>query len=61
MEELGDRYVLIGPYKEICARQEVEMFELPEGTPLATAVRKMRDIGFKVIIPPHSLTAYPND
>lgn len=49
VDELGDHYVLIGPYKEMCARQEVETFELPAGTPLAIAVQKLRDLGFKVI------------
>lgn len=48
MEEMGDRYVLLGPYKELCARQEVETREPPKGSPLATAVQKLRDIGFKV-------------
>ncbi len=48
VEELGDHYILIGPYKELCARQEVETFELPAGTPLAIAVQKLRDRGFKV-------------
>lgn len=49
MEEMGDRYVLLGPYKELCARQEVETREPPKGSPLATAVQKLRDIGFKVV------------
>lgn len=49
VEELGDHYILIGPYKELCARQEVETFELPAGTPLAIAVQKLRDRGFKVV------------
>ena len=50
VDELGDHYVLIGPYKEMCARQEVETFELPAGTPLSIAVQKLRDLGFKVIL-----------
>jgi glycogen(starch) synthase len=49
VEELGDHYILIGPYKEFCAKQEVETFELPEGSPLYTAVQKLRDSGFKVV------------
>ena len=48
VDELGDHYILIGPYKELCARQEVETFELPPGSPLAIAVQKLRDRGFKV-------------
>lgn len=47
VEELGDHYILIGPYDEYTAKQEVEIFELPDG-PLATAVQKLRDLGFKV-------------
>lgn len=47
VEELGDHYILIGPYNEYTAKQEVEIFELPDG-PLATAVQKLRDLGFKV-------------
>ena len=50
VEELGDHYILLGPYKEHCAKQEVETFELPPGTPLAIAVQKLRDRGFKVNI-----------
>jgi len=48
VEELGDHYILIGPYNEATAKQEVEIFELPDG-PLATAVQKLRDLGFKVV------------
>jgi glycogen synthase len=48
VDELGDRYILLGPYKEMCARQEVETFELPKDTPLGIAVQKLRDIGFRV-------------
>jgi hypothetical protein len=48
VEEQGDHYILLGPYKEHCAKQEVETFELPPGTPLANAVQKLRDRGFKV-------------
>jgi len=49
VDELGDRYILLGPYKEMCARQEVETFELPKDTPLGIAVQKLRDIGFRVV------------
>ncbi|KZS05401.1 putative Glycogen synthase [Daphnia magna] len=49
VEELGDHYILLGPYKEHCAKQEVETFELPQGTPLAIAVKNLRDRGFKVV------------
>lgn len=46
-EELGDQYCLIGPYKEHCARTEVE--EGPLSTqPLNSAVDVLRGRGFKV-------------
>jgi glycogen(starch) synthase len=46
-EEMGDQYCLIGPYKEHCARTEVE--EGPLGAdPLNEAVQAMREKGFKV-------------
>jgi hypothetical protein len=45
-EEMGDQYCLLGPYKEHSARTEVE--ESDFSGPLHTAVRKMRDQGFKV-------------
>lgn len=47
-EELGDQYCLIGPYKEACARTEVE--EGPLGcAALNDAVNTCRQKGFKVI------------
>lgn len=47
-EELGDQYCMIGPYKEECARTEVEEAEFPVDNPLRTAVHAMRDHGYKV-------------
>lgn len=47
-EELGDQYVLFGPYKEACARTEVEELDFPAGSPLSKAVSNFRDMGFKV-------------
>lgn len=47
-EEMGDQYCLIGPYKEVCARTEVEEVEFPSDHPLSKATRVMRDQGFKV-------------
>lgn len=47
-EEMGDQYVLLGPYKEKCARTEVEELEFPVGQPLNQAVNKLRDNGYKV-------------
>ncbi|CAH0549333.1 unnamed protein product [Brassicogethes aeneus] len=46
-EEMGDQYCLIGPYKEACARGEVE--EGPLGSEsLNRAVETMRNRGYKV-------------
>ncbi|XP_065573167.1 glycogen [starch] synthase-like [Artemia franciscana] len=47
VEELGNQYVLLGPYKEQFARTEVEDFEFPPG-PLSDAVSKLRDTGFRI-------------
>lgn len=46
-EELGDQYCLIGPYKEQCARTEVEEGPLAS-TSLNKAVDSLRQKGFKV-------------
>lgn len=48
VEEMGDQYCLIGPYKEYCARTEVEEVEFPHENPLYQAVQALRDQGFKV-------------
>lgn len=48
-EEMGDQYCLLGPYKEHCARTEVEEQEFPAGSPLQIAVSRMRDQGYQVI------------
>ncbi|XP_065220843.1 glycogen [starch] synthase [Planococcus citri] len=47
-EELGNQYVLLGPYKEHCARTEVEETEFPFDSPLYKAVSIMRDQGYKI-------------
>lgn len=47
-EELGNQYVLLGPYKEHCARTEVEDLEFPVDSPLHKAVTVMRNKGNKV-------------
>lgn len=49
-EEMGDQYCLLGPYKEHCARTEVEEQEFPAGSPLQIAVSRMRDQGYQVVI-----------
>ncbi|XP_060533405.1 glycogen [starch] synthase [Cylas formicarius] len=47
-EEMGDQYCLIGPYKEHCARTEVE--EGPLGSePLNKAVEAVRNKGYKIV------------
>ncbi|BES87990.1 Glycogen synthase [Nesidiocoris tenuis] len=47
-EELGDQYVLLGPYKEACARTEVEEAEFSSGSPLRIAVDRMREQGYQL-------------
>ncbi|KAL1451740.1 hypothetical protein WDU94_006090 [Cyamophila willieti] len=47
-EELGNQYVLLGPYKEQSARTEVEELEFMNGSPLQIAVSKMREQGYKL-------------
>lgn len=49
VEELGNQYCLLGPYKEACAKTEVEETDFPEDNPLNKAVRVLRDQGFKVV------------
>lgn len=45
---MGDQYCLLGPYKEACARTEVE--EGPLGCPaLNDAVNAVRNKGYKVL------------
>ncbi|KAK2719145.1 hypothetical protein QYM36_004846 [Artemia franciscana] len=47
VEELGNQYILLGPYKEKYARVEVEDLEFPAG-PMNNAVSKLRDLGFRI-------------
>lgn len=47
MEELGDRYFLLGPYNEQNVRTEVEVIE-PENKVIADVVASMRERGVKV-------------
>ncbi|XP_066257630.1 glycogen [starch] synthase [Euwallacea similis] len=47
-EEMGDQYCLIGPYKEQCARTEVEEGPLSSNS-LNQAVEACRNKGFKVV------------
>ncbi|CAG0889988.1 unnamed protein product [Darwinula stevensoni] len=48
VDELGDQYCLLGPYKEHIARTEVEFVEFPRNSPYLTAVNKLRQNGFQV-------------
>ena len=45
---MGDQYCLLGPYKESCAKTEVEETDLPENSLLNEAVKVLREQGFKV-------------
>lgn len=48
-EELGDQYCLMGPYKEECARQEVEECEFPNNSAINWAVKALRNFGYKIV------------
>jgi len=47
VEELGDRYFLIGPYNESCVRTELDIME-PPNEAVARAFEQMREHGLKV-------------
>lgn len=47
VEELGDRYFLIGPYNESCVRTELDIME-PPNEAVAHAFAQMREHGLKV-------------
>jgi len=49
VQELGDQYILLGPYKEQHARQEVEEEDFSPAHPLGQAVRIQRERGYKVV------------
>lgn len=48
VEELGDQYILLGPYKETSVRTEVELGEFPADSPLTVAVNNVRAQGWRV-------------
>ncbi|XP_011496033.1 PREDICTED: glycogen [starch] synthase isoform X2 [Ceratosolen solmsi marchali] len=48
-EEMGDQYCLLGPYKESCAKTEVEETDFPQNNSLHKTVTILRDQGFKII------------
>lgn len=47
-EEMGEQLCLMGPYKEHCARTEMEEIEFPRGNPLLDAVNSLRSRGYKI-------------
>ena len=47
VNELGDQYVLLGPYKEFHARQEIEEEDFPQYHPLGQAVESQRACGYR--------------
>jgi len=49
VNELGDQYILLGPYKEFHARQEVEEEEFSYAHPLGQAVQSQREKGYKIV------------
>jgi len=49
VNELGDQYILLGPYKELHARQEVEEEEFSPAHPLGQAVQSQRMKGYKIV------------
>jgi len=49
VNELGDQYILLGPYKEFHARQEVEEEDFSPAHPLGQAVESQRERGFRII------------
>ena len=48
VEQLGDNYLLIGPYNESQVQLEVEVKNEPENSIVAATIRSMRDRGVKV-------------
>uniref|UniRef100_A0A3S6C4S9 Glycogen [starch] synthase n=1 Tax=Tigriopus japonicus TaxID=158387 RepID=A0A3S6C4S9_TIGJA len=48
VNELGDQYVLLGPYFEFKAKQEVEEEDFPYHHPLGQAVERARQKGYRI-------------
>jgi glycogen(starch) synthase len=48
VEELGDQYILLGPYKEATAQTEVEITDFGADSPLQGPCEKLRSFGWKV-------------
>ncbi|XP_064635665.1 glycogen [starch] synthase-like isoform X3 [Lineus longissimus] len=58
VEELGERYILLGPYNESCVRTEVEIVE-PSVPALRDTINQMRDHGIKVTFGRWLIEGYP--
>lgn len=58
VEELGDRYILIGPYNEHLVRTEVETSK-PQDPAIAEAIEKMANQGIRVIHGHWLIEGYP--
>ncbi|VEL13150.1 unnamed protein product [Protopolystoma xenopodis] len=59
VQELGDRYVLIGPLNEMCMRTEVDITE-PTSEQLKRTIAKMRDHDIKIVFGRWLIEGYPS-
>ncbi|CAH8537322.1 unnamed protein product [Heterobilharzia americana] len=59
VEELGDRYVLIGPLNEVCMRTEVDVAE-PTNEALKRTLEAMREHDIKIVFGRWLIEGYPN-
>ena len=57
-EELGDQYIMMGPYNENLVRTEVEVLE-PENEMIQEAIRSMNTHGIRVIYGRWLIDGYP--
>ena len=48
MDEMGDQYCMVGPYVEKGVKMEVEVEDPVKSEPMATAINKMKEYGFRV-------------
>ena len=48
IEEMGDQYCMIGPYIDKGVKMEVEVEDPVKLEPMAAAVQKMKEYGFRV-------------
>ncbi|KAM7536948.1 hypothetical protein Aperf_G00000066457 [Anoplocephala perfoliata] len=58
VEELGDRYCLIGPLNEACMRTEVDIVE-PNSEPLKRALAKLREHDINMVFGRWLIEGYP--